>query len=225
MKLLGYLRISTDGQADGFGLDVQRQLVEGWAAANGHKVVGWHQDICSGSVEAADRPGLVEVIEALRAKRADGVAMMSLDRLGRRLVVSEAALGLLRQTGGRVFCADAGEVDDQDDDETRILVRQVLSAIAEFEARKIVRRMQAGRAAKAAGGGFAYGSPRFGQRSDGGELVTDGDELATVALMREWQSEGLSIRAVCERANEAGLRAKRGGRWHPQTVARVLARA
>ncbi|MFI2764294.1 recombinase family protein [Streptomyces echinatus] len=30
------------------------------------------------------------------------------------------------------------------------------------------------------------------------------------------------MRAICTRANEEGLLSKRGGKWHPTTVARLL---
>jgi DNA invertase Pin-like site-specific DNA recombinase len=37
MKLVAYLRVSTEGQAeDGYGLDVQRSQIEKWAKAHTH---------------------------------------------------------------------------------------------------------------------------------------------------------------------------------------------
>jgi DNA invertase Pin-like site-specific DNA recombinase len=44
-KLVGYLRVKTDRQAEaGFGLGVQEKAIRGWAEANGHRVVLWCRD-------------------------------------------------------------------------------------------------------------------------------------------------------------------------------------
>jgi hypothetical protein len=40
--------------------------------------------------------------------------------------------------------------------------------------------------------------------------------------MREWQAEGVSVRGIVARLNEQGIPSKRGGKWHPTTVARLL---
>lgn len=223
MKLIGYLRVSTDRQGDGFGIDVQRELIGTWAKANGHRVVRWCEDVgVSGSVEALDRPGLTCVLDSLTDGDAQGVVISDLDRLGRRLMISEAALGLLRKVGGRVFTVNNGEIDDEDDDETRILIRQVLGAIAEFEARKIVKRLQAGRAAKASSGGYAYGAPAYGQRCEGGELVVDDQEQAVVGRIESMRADGASYRTIAAVLNDEAIPTKRGGRWHPATVQRII---
>jgi DNA invertase Pin-like site-specific DNA recombinase len=40
MQLVGYLRVSTDRQADeGLGLEVQEQAIREWAQAHGHELV------------------------------------------------------------------------------------------------------------------------------------------------------------------------------------------
>ena len=41
MRLVAYLRLSSDSQLDGWGLDAQREAVEQWARAHGHRIVQW----------------------------------------------------------------------------------------------------------------------------------------------------------------------------------------
>ena len=66
MKLVAYLRVSTDSQVDRYGLDAQRQDVERWCKAHDHKVVKWCVDEgVSGTVDALDRPGLACALQAL----------------------------------------------------------------------------------------------------------------------------------------------------------------
>jgi DNA invertase Pin-like site-specific DNA recombinase len=58
MRLVAYLRVSSESQLDGFGLDNQERAVRAWAKLNGHKVVEWCRDEgVSGTLEAWDRPG------------------------------------------------------------------------------------------------------------------------------------------------------------------------
>ncbi|MFJ9195500.1 recombinase family protein [Streptomyces globisporus] len=40
--------------------------------------------------------------------------------------------------------------------------------------------------------------------------------------MQAWQAEGLSIRTITAKLNDAEIPTKRGGRWHPTTVNRLL---
>jgi hypothetical protein len=54
------------------------------------------------------------------------------------------------------------------------------------------------------------------------KLTADEREAAVVAKMRAWRDEGPSLRAIGERLNDENIPTKRGGRWHPNTVARVL---
>ncbi len=44
MRLVAYLRVSSDSQLDGFGLDVQERAVRTWARTHGHRIVDVHTD-------------------------------------------------------------------------------------------------------------------------------------------------------------------------------------
>lgn len=81
-----------------------------------------------------------------------------------------------------------------------------------------------GRKRKAKDGGYAYGAPPFGFRVEDGELVPDEGEQETLDRARELQQRGASIREIAATLNDEGRRTKRGARWHPTTVARVLRR-
>lgn len=84
MPLVGYLRVSTDGQVDGFGLAEQERAIRRWARANGHHVVEVLTDAgTSGNLDAVDRPGLAGALEALYRDEVDGLIVARLDRLAR----------------------------------------------------------------------------------------------------------------------------------------------
>ncbi len=76
-------------------------------------------------------------------------------------------------------------------------------------------------------GGEALGWRRADREdADGHKVVgVDARERATVARIVQLRRSGASLRAICGRLAEEGRATKRGGRWAPATVAKVLARA
>jgi IS30 family transposase len=56
------------------------------------------------------------------------------------------------------------------------------------------------------------------------ELTPDPTEQAIAHRIRRLHRGGLSIRKIADQLNAEQVPAKRGGPWHPTTVARVLRR-
>lgn len=228
-KVVAYLRVSTDRQAEeGLGLDVQADAIKEWAKAEHVRVVATFADEgVSGSNGIDSREALPEALDAIRTGAAEGIVVYRLDRLARDLIIQETLLAEVRRLGGEVHstsAAEAGYLTDDPDDPSRKLIRQVLGAVAEYERSMIALRLRSGRKRKAKDGGYAFGAPPFGFRVEEGELVADEDEQATLARARELQQSGASIREIATTLTDEGRRAKRGARWHPTTVARVLRR-
>ena len=227
LTYLPYVRVSTDRQAEnGLGLAQQEKSIRAFLRQQGvRKVVPFFEDRgVSGAVE--DRPGLAELLAELHP--GDVVVVARLDRLARDLLTQEFLLRDIRQRGADlVSCSDTETDYLQDDpqDPTRKLVRQVLGAISEFERSLIRLRLQRGRALKAERGGFAYGSPPFGFRAAGGELVPFDREQEAVAMALDLKRQGCSLRQIGSALTEAGFTSKRGGPWYPSTVTRMLGRA
>lgn len=227
--LIGYRRVSTAGQVDRYGLPAQETDLRAYARSTGHKIIRIETDGAkSGTLPADERPGLLAALKAIEKGEAAGLLVPGdLDRLARELIVQEAILGQVWKSGGVVHTTTRGEIlADDPDDPMRTAIRQVMGAFAQLDRALIAKRMRNGRKAKAATGGYAgYGSPAFGQHSVAHELVTDKRETKVIARMRELRSEGLSYRLIAAQLNEEGLKSKRGGIWHPQTVQRVLERS
>ena len=195
MKVVGYARVSTNGQAeDGLGLPIQADTIRAWAKSQGHRLVTTYEDAgASGAKELDNRPGLVEALGAIKTGKAKGVVVARLDRLARDLVLQEQLLAEVRRLGGQVFTTSAGEagyLEDDPTDPSRKLIRQILGAVAEYERSLIALRLQTGRRHKANRGGYAYGAPGYGQRAVDGELVVDKDEQKVVQEMKKLRRKG-----------------------------------
>jgi DNA invertase Pin-like site-specific DNA recombinase len=227
MRVVGYLRVSTERQADeGPDLEMQQQAIKGWAAAEGHKLVACYSD---GGVSGANgidaRVGLHEALAALAVGRADGLVVGRLDRLAGDLWVQEGILAWVWKHGGRVFACDVGEVaQEHPDHPMRMAMRQMMGVFGQLERGMIAARMRAGRRRKAARGGFAYGAPPYGKRAVGGELVDDPAEQQVIARIRELHTGGVSLRQIARTLTAEGVRPRRGKRWQDRTVAKIVAR-
>jgi DNA invertase Pin-like site-specific DNA recombinase len=226
MRVVGYVRVSTSKQAEeGFGLAVQERDIRDFAKGARIRLVGLARDEgVSGGIE--DRPGLAEALALLEERRAEGLLVARLDRLARKLTVQEAILAQVWRHGGTVFAADTGEVaQDDPDDPMRTAMRQMMGVFSQLERAMISARLRAGRRTKADQGGYAYGAPPFGTRSEDGRLVKDAREAEAVALVHQLHAEGFSFRGICTKLAESGYAPRRSQEWHPMTVARIMKRA
>lgn len=75
--------------------------------------------------------------------------------------------------------------------------------------------------------GERTGQVPYGSRlaADGVHLEADPEEQRAIALVAQYQSEGISLRAIGARLEAAGCVPRGGARWHPDTVARIDARS
>lgn len=229
-KLAAYVRVSTDKQAEeGLGLEVQRHAIRAWAKEHGHRIALWCSDEgVSGSNGLDTRQGLLEALGALQGNSVGGIVVYRLDRLARDLVLQESLLAEIWRGGARLYSTSAAEdayldPNGADADPSRALIRQILGAVASYERAMIRLRLKSGKQRKGAAGGYIGGAPPLGFRAEGKALVPDESETRTRKRVLALRSEGESLRRICEALSAEGFQPKRGGRWHPETVRKILA--
>lgn len=224
LRLIAYIRVSGKSQIDGFGMQIQLDMINAAADRLGATIVKVCADEgLSGTLEAVDRDGLACSIDGLREHEADGIIVANLSRLARTLTVQEAALALAWQAGGRVFTADAGEVmADDPDDPMRTAIRQVIGVMNQLDRATITLRMRKGREAKAAAGGYAGGRPGYGKVADNKALAEVPAEQRVLILMRAMRADGQSLATIANRLNEMEIKTRQGGQWRPEGVRRAV---
>lgn len=223
-KAVGYIRVSSATQLDGYGLAAQEADIRKSVKSHGLKLTQVFRDEgVSGSLEAALRPGLAEALGRIESGEAEVLLVPRLDRLARRLTIQEAALAQVWRHGGTVVAADQGEiVQDDPDDPMRTAMRQMMGVFGQLERSMIVARLRRGREMKRATGGYAAGRPPYGYRTDGGSLVAVPEEQRAIKLARRLRKRGLSYRQIADRLEAEGLLPRSGGRWHPPMVSRLV---
>jgi DNA invertase Pin-like site-specific DNA recombinase len=222
-KAVAYLRVSGKGQIEGDGFPRQREAVGRYANAAGLELVGEYRDEgVSGTKELEDREGLSELLARIRANGVRLVIVERADRIARDLLVSEVILGQFRDLGVRVIAAEGGtDLTAGDDDPTRVLIRQVLGAVSQFEKAVIVSKLKAARQRKRRATGRCEGRKPFGSKSGESEIVV------YIAKLRRKPKGGerLSFAAIAERLNAEAVPTRTGRPWAPETVRGIAQRS
>src|SRR5688572_9150478 len=216
-RAFGYLRVSTDQQADsGLGLEAQREAVHKTAARLGLPLADVFTDAgLSGALDLESRPNLFAAVQAL--KRGDVLIVAKRDRLGRDLVGVAMIERQIMRKGARIVSA-AGE-GTEGTDAGAMLQRQILDVFAEYERRLIGQRTKAALQAKRARGERAGNVP-FGYQlgADGQMLEECKPEQAALAILGELRAAGYSLRQIAAELNRQGFTTRRGTAWRFEYV-------
>jgi len=224
MKLIGYIRVSTDEQAkSGLGLESQRAKIEAYAALYGHELVGVINDD-GFSAKSLKRPGIQTALASLSRGEAAGLLVFKLDRLTRS--VSDMG-GLIDKYFGEKAGKALVSVSDQIDTTTAggRLVLNVLVSVSQWEREAIGERTAAALEAKAARGERKGGQAPLGTKWENKALATHEAENEVVDIIKALRATGMTLREIVEEINTKGVAVTRkGSKWHLTQVARIMKR-
>lgn len=211
-KAVAYLRVSTDKQGkSGLGLEAQREAVARYVAANGVDLIGEHIEVETGKGANAlsKRPELVAALATAKREKA-GLIIAKLDRLARNVHFISG----LMETGVEFAVADMPNADR--------FQLHLFAALAEKEAEVISQRTKAAlAAAKDRGTELGKHGKVLAARNQAEAM----DRLEPIAAdLLALKAEGLSVRKMVEALNTRSIPSPAGGRWHPASLHKALAR-
>lgn len=222
MKTIGYVRVSTDGQAqDGVSMEAQEAKIRAWADLNGAESVTIYRDAGISGKRADNRPGLQEALSAIG--KGDALIVYSLSRLARS---TRDTIEIAEQLDGRG--ADLVSLSEKIDTTTAAgkMVFRMLAVLSEFERDQVSERTRFALAHKRANGEKTGGDIPYGYRLEDGRLMPDPAEQKALALIRRLHKSGHSLRSIAKKLEKRGYRTKTGRtHWHPQSVKQIIERA
>jgi DNA invertase Pin-like site-specific DNA recombinase len=214
-RAFAYLRVSGRGQLRGDGFPRQIQAIRQYAKShNIHIVQTFEERGVSGARDLEHRPALSALIEALHQDGVRAVVVERVDRLARDLLVQESIIADLKRNGFEVI--SVAEPDLCGDDPSRVLMRQVLGAFAQYEKAMIVSKLRGARQRMKAKTGRCEGRLPFG---------TTPTEAVVLRRMRCLRKSGLSYRAIAAVLEGEGLKPRNATMWNPIVINRILRRA
>jgi DNA invertase Pin-like site-specific DNA recombinase len=208
MRVIGYVRVSTEGQAvSGAGLEAQRRAIVAECRRRGWELVETIED-AGYSAKDLKRPGVQEALRSLEAGEAKALVVAKLDRLSRSMLDFAALMATAQKQSWGLVALDcvvdtstpAGEA-----------MAHVLATFGQLERRLIGQRTKEALAAKKAAG-VRLGRPPTVPQS-------------VVRRIRRQRARGDSLRAIAVGLNEDGVPTAQGGvQWYAATVRHVLLR-
>lgn len=212
LKAFGYLRVSGRGQIDGDGFPRQRAAIQAYAKSKGTKVVQWFEEKgVSGDVEGMDRPVWADMVGLILANGVRTILVESLGRLARELFIQEYILRDMKHRG--ITLISVTEPDLGSSDPTRVMIRQILGAVHQYEKSMIVLKLRGARQRQKSKHGRCEGRKPYGHR--------DGEQ-EVLGRMRALRDEGLAFHKIAAQLNTEGMKPRSGARWHGFVVNRIL---
>lgn len=223
MKTLGYVRVSTDRQADfGVSLEAQEAKIRAMAVVRG---VGLDEVIVDDGESAKDlnRPGAQRLLALVEGGKVDGVIVAKLDRLTRSVKDLCCLLELFEKR--KVALISVAESLDTGSAAGRLVIT-IMGAVSQWEREAIGERTRDALRHKRSQG-RRVGNIAFGSRlaEDGEHLEADPAEQGALAEIRRLRNEGTTLRGIAAALNHRAYRTRRGTPWRLESVARVLKQA
>jgi DNA invertase Pin-like site-specific DNA recombinase len=209
VQFIAYFRVSTDRQGrSGLGLDAQRETVLRHVGGNRGELIAEFCEIESG--KRNDRPQLAAALAAAKRGKAT-LIIAKLDRLARNV---HFVSGLM-ESGVDFVAADNPHANK--------LMVHMLAAFAEHEREQISQRTKdALAAAKVRGIRLGRNGSDCLAPAYRAEAIQRARDLAP--LLAELRNIGMSARQIAAELGGRGIATPNGGRWHPQSVLRMIHR-
>ena len=206
MRVLGYVRVSTEEQARSrAGVEAQRKAIAEECERRGWKLIETIED-AGYSARDLKRPGIQIALEELQRGKADALVVAKLDRLSRSMIDFTALMEKAERQSWALVALDCAVDTTTPAGEA---MANVLATFAQFERRLIGQRTKEALAAKKAQG------VRLGRPPSLPDEVRQ-----RIARERE---AGATLSAIAEALNRDGVATAQGGRqWWPSTVRGVL---
>jgi site-specific DNA recombinase len=223
MRTIGYVRVSTDRQADhGVSLEAQEAKVRAMAIVRGCELA---EVIVDGGESAKDlkRPGVERLIAAVNTGNVDTVIVAKLDRLTRSVKDLCSLLELFEKR--RVALISVAESLDTGSAAGRLVIT-IMGAVTQWEREAIGERTRDALRHKRNQGRRAGNIP-FGSRlsPDGEHLEADPAEQASLAEIHRLRRDGTTLRAIAAALNDRAYQTRRGTPWRLESVARLVKQA
>ena len=217
-----YVRVSTSAQEDKTSLDVQvekcRALLESEGYRTSERFI--YREVWTGADK--ERPELARLMADVRAGKVRAVYVYHIDRWSRDPLHSLQLFDELLSHDVQLRPVN-GTLEDTPEGR---LILYVQGFAGQQERLRFIDRTRGGKAAVARTGrlpnGTGAGLYGYDYDKTNKVRVVKEEEANVVRMMFEWAVEGVSRYQMAVRLNELGIPTKRGCKWHPLGVGRIL---
>jgi DNA invertase Pin-like site-specific DNA recombinase len=215
LKAVAYMRTSsaTNVGADKDSEKRQRAVIQAYAKRAGMDVLDWFYDpAVSGADPIETRPGFAALLDRIEGNGVRVVLIEDATRFARDLIAQELGIVVLVSRGVRIITANGDDLTDTSDP-SRVMMRQIAGAFAQYEKARLVARLRRAREVKG----------KLGGRKSLAETRPEVVELAR-QLRHTRSGKQRSLREISAELAQRGFVAKKTGRpFEAAQVSRMLA--
>jgi site-specific DNA recombinase len=219
MRAIGYIRVSTEGQArEGVSLAAQRERIGRYCDYSGLELAGIVEDAGASGAVSRSRAGFVELLDRVEAGEAGAVVVYDLSRLHRETLTLLAFERFLSECGVALHTAE-GQISTGTPEGWLGFANRALWC--EFERRQIQSRTRGAMDYKRRRG-EVVGAVPYGSRRRGVVLVPDASEQGIIKQARRLYRQGRTLAEICRAFQRRGITTRGGRKFTPQQIKNIL---
>ncbi|MFD0959146.1 recombinase family protein [Paenibacillus chungangensis] len=235
MNVIGYVRVSTSGQAkDGYSLSYQQDEIRSYCREQGWNLLKLYSDegISGAKVDEdeleVDRFGFRSMLAALSTKTIDAVVVLNTSRLWRSEIVKVLVHREFKKYGVDVKSIEQPTYSIYKKDPSDFLINGLMELLDAYQRLEISMKLSRGRNKKAEQGGYAGGRVAFGYKACKGHKAIEVNEKQAQAVIRLFdireQYPTWTLERIASALNEEGFTTQQGKLFTKVQVKRILDR-
>ncbi|WP_159887570.1 recombinase family protein [Paenibacillus puerhi] len=219
LKAVLYARVSTEEQAkEGYSITAQIAEMRKYAEQNDLEIVDEYVDEGASGKSISGRPQMKRLLKDANQQKFEVVIIYKLDRLARKLRDQlEIGDSLINNNAKLISLKETIDTSTP----SGMMTFQMFGMVAEMERSSIIERGKMGQQQRARQGKY-NGGVVLGYNSINKELVIDESEAIIVKKIFEYADQGMGLKAITRRLNEAGYRTKHEKAFSTISVKTIL---
>jgi site-specific DNA recombinase len=221
MKTVGYIRVSTQNQAEeGISLELQQKKIRAYCELNDLELTEVVVDAGISAKNVVARPGMCKIVDLIKSKKVQHFVVYKLDRMSRS-VRDACDLSELMNKNGVHMHSITEKIDTST--ATGNLFFQIMACVSEWERRTIGERTKAALQHMKAIGEKVSSRPPYGFEYIDGRAIPVPEEQACIAKLAELRTgiKGLGYKRAAKLLEECGFLNRNGERFGGSSM-RVL---
>ena len=220
-KVAVYARVSTEHEAQLSALENQKDWYKPIIAQHPEwDIVRMYTDEGITGTSAQKRPQFMKMIEDASDGEFDLILTREVARFARNTVDTLQYTRSLKAKGVEVFFINDNIKTFDGDGELRLTI---MATLAQDESRKTSIRVKCGQQTSMDNGVFYGNGNILGYDRVGKDMVINPEQAKTVRMIYDWYLDGVGIRAIKFRLEQAGrLTAMGKSNWHESNISKIL---
>ncbi|SFF40230.1 Site-specific DNA recombinase [Paenibacillus algorifonticola] len=235
MKVIGYVRVSTSGQAkDGYSLSYQQDEIRSYCEQQGWDLQDIFTDegISGAKVDEdaleVDRMGFQTMLTAIAAQDVEAVVVLNTSRLWRSDIVKVLVHREFKKYGVDVKSIEQPTYSIYKKDPSDFLINGLMELLDAYQRLEISMKLSRGRNKKAQQGGYAGGRAAFGYKASKGHKAIEINLDEVLAVQRVFELKELfpdwSLSQLAYQMNYDRFTTAQGKKFTKVQIKRILFR-